>query len=457
MVDLLWLAVIGPSRLPSLIIRRKTLTCFFAIMLLAMWAVTRLEVIAGPQIRIVAARPEGGDEPHYLLMLLSIMYYHQLEMGRAYLRNPGGYYLPDRHTILVNRRTGQHALSFDHNRAFSIKSHDVYEVPAHPIAYPALLAILLAPFSPDMRYLVRDASIAMVFISWLVIIVVYKFVRTLGMGCWPALLAASVLGLASPWFAYTRSFYPEPAIGLAMVLALWALARDHSKMAALASAAAAFMKPPFALIGVGFVVERMWARRWREAASMVAVLAVCAIALVTFNYWLARTAVISGNLGLVPVRSLRPLHETLIGSRHGLLNFVPWTIVAFIFLVFSLMPWGTESSILRPIAIPTVLYLILLSLDSKGPGSSYGPRYWVPFLPWFAIASVEGLRVIRRPSPIRSALLLGYVPAVAFSAAIALPGALQYWALFDRPVSTTWRNFETAANAPAKIAAARPR
>jgi hypothetical protein len=238
-VNLLWLVAIGASRLPRLIIRRKALSCFFVTLLFAMWAITRLEVIAGPQIRIVVARPEGGDEPHYLLSLLSIMYYHRLEMDYAYVRNPGGYYLPDRHTILVNRRTGQHASPFDRIPAFSVKSHDIYEVPAHPIGYPALLAAFLAPLSPDMRYLVRDASVVMVVISWSVVSIVYLIVRNIGMGCGPALLAASALGLASPWLAYSRSFYPEPAIGLAMVLALWAMASRRPKLAALAAGAAA--------------------------------------------------------------------------------------------------------------------------------------------------------------------------------------------------------------------------
>jgi hypothetical protein len=84
--------------------------------------------------------------------------------------------------------------------------------------------------------------------------------------------------------------------------------------------------------------------------------------------------------------------------------------------------------------------MALLSLDSFGPGTCYGPRYWVPFLPWLAIASVEGLRSIRRPWPILYALLLSYVPGVVLGAAIAVPGALRYWQLFERPASAAWHN-----------------
>jgi len=443
------LVTMAPFRIRQLSAGRKVVCCFFVILLGAMWAVTRLEVIAGPQIRIVSARPEGGDEPPYLLVLLTMLYYHKFELRDAYARNPGGYYLPDHHSILVNRRTGRHATSFDHDPEFAAPSPDVYEVSSHPVGYPALLAALLAPFRPDMRNLVRDASLLMVLISWSGALVTYLIVRRIGMGRGPALVAAAVLGLASPWLAYTRSLYPEPAIGLVLALALWALASGRPKLAALAAAAAAILKPPFAIVGAAFVIERMWARRWGEAAALCAVLGACAIALVSFNYWLARTPVISGNLGLVPIRSFRPLYETLLGTRYGLWYFAPWTIVAFIFLGLALLPLGHESSVLRPIAVATALYMVLLALDSFGPGTCYGPRYWVPFLPWLAIASVEGLRLFRRPWPIHYALLFSYVPAVVLGVAIAVPGALQYWALFGRPAMATWHNLTNV-----KVAAA---
>ncbi|MGD0076336.1 MAG: hypothetical protein ABSD31_18675, partial [Candidatus Binataceae bacterium] len=409
-------------------------------LLCAMWAVTRLEVIAGPEIKIVSPRPESGDEPQYLLVLDAILFYHQLELGDAYAHNPAGYYLGDHHFIFVNRRTGRHASYFARDPEFAAPSPDVYEVSAHPMAYPALLAAFLAPFRPQLRDFARDASLVMVLISWSGALVTYLVARKIGMGRGLALLAASVLSLASPWLAYSRSFYSEPAIGLSLALALLALESGRPKVAALAAGAAAVFKPPFALAGAGLVMERMWARRWGEAAEMLAVLAACATALVSFNYWLARTAVISGNLGLVPVRSFQPLFEALLGPSHGLLNFAPWTIVALISLGLALLPWGGESSVLRPIAVPTALYMVLLSLDSFGPGTCYGPRYWVPFLPWLAIASVEGLRSIRRPWPIHYALLLSYVPAVVLGAAIAIPGALRYWQLFERPASAAWHN-----------------
>ncbi len=273
--------------------------------------------------------------------------------------------------------------------------------------------------------------------AWLTTLVTYFASRRLGMGRGLALGAAAVLALASPWLVYVKSFYSEPAIGLALALALWASESHHPRLTGLAAGAAAILKPPFALVGIGLIIERLWARRWRDAISMSAVLVTCGIALCGFNYWLARTPVISGNNGLVPQLSLAPFYDTLLGPSYGLFRFAPWTIIAFISLTVSL--WG-QSSVLRQMAVPTVLYLVLLSLDSHGPGTCYGPRYWVPFLPWLAIASIEGIRSIRYPWPIRYALLVSYLPLAILSAALAIPAALQYRQLFDHSPTDAWQN-----------------
>jgi hypothetical protein len=124
---------IAPFRVGELTAGQKAVCCFFAAMLLLMWAVTRLEVVAGPKIGIVSPRAQGGDEPHYMLVLLTLMYFHKLELGNAYVRNPAGLRLFDHHTIFVNRRTGHHAGAFDHDPVFKKPSAEVYEVSAHPM------------------------------------------------------------------------------------------------------------------------------------------------------------------------------------------------------------------------------------------------------------------------------------------------------------------------------------
>jgi hypothetical protein len=129
----------------------------------------------------------------------------------------------------------------------------------------ALLAALIAPLRPSIADVQRDATLAMVLISWAGVLVTFLIGRRVGMAHGTALGAALLLGLGSPWFAYARSYYSEPAIGLALAIALYFFEADLLVAAALAVGAALWLKPPFGLVGAGFVLELIWVRRFKDA------------------------------------------------------------------------------------------------------------------------------------------------------------------------------------------------
>ena len=422
----------------------------FAIILFLYWGVTRIELTPVRNLTVVAPRVISGDEPHYLMVLNSILFDHDLELQDDYERvSRGGLEAGstfagahlDHHTILVNRRTGHHALALEllPGNSWSIGQRDpefatgpeVYEVSAHPVGFPALLAMLIAPFRPSLVDVQRDASNAVVLISWAGVLFTFLIGCRVGMTQGSALFAALLVGFGSPWFAYARSYYSEPAIGLALAVSLYALEEDYLVIASLAVGAALWLKPPFVLIGVGFVLERLWARRFRDAGVMSLVIGCCCLLLVLYNYWLARTLVISGN-GFLIARDFHSLYDTLLDPGHGLLIFAPWAVLALFPLGQALCTEPSRSSMLRRMALPIALYLILLVIDDQGPGTSYGPRYWIPFMPWLAIAAVE---TTSKSSHFRRIL---YAPLIVLGFAIAIPGALCYPDIFALPPSTAW-------------------
>ena len=179
-----------------------------------------------------------------------------------------------------------------------------------------MVAALIAPFHPTIDDVQGDASLVMVLTCWLGAIFTYLLSRRLGMGRGAALLATALLAFASPWLAYTRSFFSEPATGVAALIAFWALEGDRPATSALAASAAAFFKPPFAVIGVGFLIDRIEQKRWRDFLVLFSVLSVCGIALIAFNYWLARTAIISGNSWPVPGHLARAPPQFFSPERH---------------------------------------------------------------------------------------------------------------------------------------------
>jgi len=418
-------------------LKRNAVVPFFAVLLFSTWAISRVELIPGPEFKIVQPGPVSGDEPIYFATTLNILFNHRLAWD--------GVAGPD--TLLVNRRTGRAYLWYTKDPSFFTPAADYYTVSGHSCAYPLLLASCVMAFfhmegsHGSIQEALRDLFLVIVTIIWLGALITYAFARRIGMERWLAMLAVVVL-MSSPWLAYSKSFYTEPGIGLCLALALLALESGRPKLAALGSAAAMYLKSPFGLIGAGLILERLWSRRWREAIEMSGVLGVCGVALVGFNYWLARTPIIIGSTisvgagnseGSHPeVTLLHSLYQTMLGPGVGVMDCAPWTIFGFAFLLFAL--FGKPST-LRRIAFPTALYGVGLVLSKTGPGTCYGPRYWVPMLPWLAIASVEGMRWLSWQRPITYLLRTGYAAAVILSAAMAIPAALRYPQMFNHPVT----------------------
>ncbi|HVA78787.1 MAG TPA: hypothetical protein VNF27_12870 [Candidatus Binataceae bacterium] len=417
--------------------------------LFLIWGVSRLEYVPGSGFQIVTQQAISGDSPHYLIIINSLLFKHRLELQDEYdavtrggleagaLSRRG---LPDHHTVIVNRRTGHHALWMYSFAGIVIRNPmaefrpgpDIYEVPAHPIAFPALLAIALAPFHPALDNVESDVGLELVLIGWVGTLATYLMARRGGFGRGAALLAAGLLLLASPWLAYSRDYFSETTIGVFLALAIWAWSDDRPIAAALFAAGAAFVKPSFAVVGAGFLIDAMRERRWRDGFKMAAALGVCALALGAFNYWLAGTPLILGSEAWWLARDLEPLHDTLLDPAHGLLVFAPWAVFGVFAIAQAFDRFDPDSAMLRRMAWPMILNLILLAITGFGPGYCYGPRYWVPFLPWLAVATVQAVRVAGRRGRVACALL------IALGMAIAIPGALQLPQMYSKPASAAW-------------------
>lgn len=417
--------------------------------LVFIWGVTEIEFTPGYGFQIVPRQANSGDGPHYLIIVNSLLFAHSLEVQGAYDRVAHGGLeagagarreLPDHHTILVNRRTGDHALWMYSIAGVVVRNPrpefqpgpDAYEVPAHPIAFPALLAVVLAPFHPSLAEVEPEVGIVLVLIGWAGVLATYLMARRGGLSRGYALLAAATLLLASPWLPYCRDYFSETTIGLCLVLAIWSWSDDRPVMAALFAAGAAIIKPSFAVVGAGFLIEAIRERRPREALKMASVLAICALALGAFNYWLSGTPLISGSEEWFLASDLEPLHDTLLDPAHGVLVFAPWAIFAVFAIAHAFDRFDTDSAMLRRMAWPMMLYLFVLAVTGFGPGFCYGPRYWVPFLPWLAVATVQALRTAGVRGRVVCVLL------ILLGMAIAIPAVVQLPKMYSVPPNAGW-------------------
>ncbi len=423
--------------------KSASVAALMCLLLLATWLVTRVEYLPGHGVYIVERHAVGGDEPHYLVMINSLLMHHDLQLNTRYDDvERGGLEAGmiarrtqlDRHTIIVNRRTGHRAIDMPWYEAGAefAPSPDVYEIPAHPAGFPLAMAIAVAPMHPGAREVEPDVGLILMLIAWLVIVATYFVGRQVGMGRGWAMLAAAILFAASPWLAYSRAYFAETTIGLALILGLWALMSDLPIVAAIAAAAGAVMKPPFALVGAGFLVEEVREKRWRDAIKIAVVLGLPALEILAYNFWVHRSAF---ELSLNWSFQFSQLVNTFLGYREGLLLYAPWTIFGFLACAVSLCSMSNSSRLARTMALPIFLYSIVLSSVGFGAGYCYGPRYWVAFMPWLALGTIEAMRRAGRYQRAVCALL------VLFAIGLAIPGALRYPQLFRRPVLDAWQGF----------------
>jgi hypothetical protein len=425
--------------------RSAGVAAFLCLTLLGTWLVTRLEYVPGHGFYVVEPHATQGDEPHYLVMINGLLLTHSLHVQTVYddvdRGGPEAGVIAretrlDRHTIVVNQRTGHRAMGIikgvngglwhrDPRPEFA-PSPDTYEISVHPPGFPVLIAAALSLMRPRAAEVEPEVGFILMLIAWLGVVVTYFVGRQTGMSRGWAILAASILFLASPWLPYSRAYFAESTIGLAIILGVWALLSDLPILAALAAGAAAAMKPPFALVAAGFFGEEVRERRWKDAVKIAAVLALGlpALAIIAHNFALHRR-----------VLPMSQLIKTLFDPVEGLLLYAPWTIFGFLACARAFFPLAEDMRLARTMSLPLFLYLIAVSSVGYGAGYCYGPRYWVAFMPWLALGAVEAMRRGGRYQRAICGVL------VLFGVAMAIPGALRYPQLFAMPAFDAWRGF----------------
>lgn len=371
----------------------------------------------------------AGDEPHYLMLVHSILFDHDLDLRSDYERvEKGGIQAGarfrgsrlDHHTIWLDRATGRHGHG-SRNKPVP-EPPTLVERSAHPIAFPALLAAALALAHTSASQVEWHAHLLVTFLAASTVLLTYVLGRAVGARRKGALLACALLVFASPWVCYAGSLYSEPLQGLFLAAALLALARGRPAISGAFFGGALLVKPALVLVPATVFIW-LWVRRRRSDAMLLAAWAgSCGFLLAVFNFWQTREIAVSGLSGWIENRTLEGFVATWIEPTHGLLVFVPWVGIAMLALVrsFQVAPAGAgrEGEPLQAMAVGVAPMAVLFSAYGNTGGDCFGPRFWVPFLPWFVVAAViafdRGTRGLKA-----ALLLLAFVGAV-----VAIPGTL---------------------------------
>lgn len=173
-----------------------------------------------------------SDEPHYLLIMESLVRDHDLDLGNNYnAADYADYYpdiLPDRHVIISGPR----------------------QLPIRDLGLPLLGAL---PFAIGRR---TGLLVVMCLVGGAFAWRGYAFLRLLSFSRHAAILAAAAAALLHPVFTYTTQIYPDLPAALAVLVVAEFLARPPT-IARLAVASAILGALPWLTVRAWFIVVGM--------------------------------------------------------------------------------------------------------------------------------------------------------------------------------------------------------
>jgi hypothetical protein len=357
----------------------------------------------------------SGDEPHYLVLANSLILDGDLDLKNNYFAvhdgaNQAGtiwsgtaidhhssWYVNGERRIwgeLFNRAVHVWPRGPDGQRIPQLLPGYPQEIATGPeySAHPIGIAVLLAPILYFFRGSNALESVA-VFLAGLATVLamlifrrwLYRFTDDRH----TVRLTVLAVFLASPVWYYSRGFFNEPFLVLAVIGAFALTLEDEGAFWGGAFLGAGMlMKPQLALVGVPLGLWLLSRRRWRDAALFAAVPVIAVAVLLYFNQKMYGT----WSRGPYPFYRGDPwegLEGLLKSEQHGLFRF--WPVAAF-----AVIGWpGLLKKMKWEALFPFVGLALVLALTSWWKywdgGICYGPRLLVPIVPLLGLGLVGAL------------------------------------------------------------------
>ncbi len=260
-------------------------------------------------------------------------------------------------------------------------------------------------------------------------------VRTLGYSTSTSVWLALALGLATPLWAYSKSFLREPLLGLCLVHALTAAHRGRDGRAGAWLALGMITKSAMVLQLPCLLAFRFWQRRLEPQApavrwlGLVALPLAAVVGLLAYNAWRFGSIFQTGYDPSVDTFSTPlwvGLYGQLFSSGKSIFLYAPIALAALWGLSGL---WRHHGAMARATVVILVINLILHAKFASWAGEgSWGPRYLVPFLPLFVLPAAELLQGTRR-----RARALARV-AIALGVVVQLGGVSVYFGSYMRDI-----------------------
>ena len=440
------------------------MTLLVSMLLLLPLVVTGGQRVWG-QLRI--PNVQSGDEPHYLIMIHSLIRDGDLDLANNYraahqgARDAGRFFAGrplDHHTVWFidgtrvnwsdvfepygrwDRDAEGHPRPRRRREAAAVDVSGRPEYSTHPAGLPLLLAPVLAPFRGAPKAIEPLSLACAAAASLLGLWACRRLLRELGADRFQMDVVSALTFLGTPLWHYARSLYTEPYLAAIVLGACWlSLCHGSSFLAGGLVGLGMLMKPPFALIGLPLAAHAGWHRDGRAVAGLVLpVLAATGVILwqnARFwgSPWASPQPFAVGSLA-------EGLAGLWLGGTHGILASSPIAIAALVGWPYLLRQRPRAAV---PLASACVLYVLLIAFWAGWTGGhTYGPRLVVPVLPLLLLGVLGLLRSPLWNRPVVRAVTWTLAAlSVAFNAWAALDyrpafgshAVLEIWEMLGRP------------------------
>ncbi len=275
--------------------------------------------------------------------------------------------------------------------------------------------------------------------------VLYMLARGLGYPPGAAVGVALVTGLATPLWWYSKTFFSEPLIALALVVAIWAAVCGAAVgwlVCGVALGMAVLVKPVAIVVAPAFLVYA-WVlgnskSRWQALRLVAGPLAVGVIGVALYNWVRFGSPLDTGyRTAAWDVPPWIGFYGLLLSPGKGLLWYCPPLALGVAGCVPLARKHPRAATLMGSIGLSYSLVHAILN-HWHGGGPPWGPRYIVPVIPLLVLPAAEWFQRLPRCAwgRLAMALLLALGLIVQIPAVLVNPArALQ--ALYDRSASPT--------------------
>jgi hypothetical protein len=382
----------------------------------------------------------GGDEPHYLVLLNSILDDGDLDLRNNYdaaerggLQAGRGYRGArlDRHVAywIGPERVTWKQLFGDGARPERVDAAAFAALPQYPAHYVGLAA-LLAPSLFPLRGSPWLEPAALTMAAVAVIVAMVLFARLLGgftESSRTVRITIVAVFLGTPVWAHARTLFAEPFLVLCVVGAFWAALKPEPSFlsASVFLAVGAFMKPQVVLL-IGPLLWLAATRRdWKSALRLLPLPTLSLGAILLLNrhlygsLWRGPYPFYGGDL-------LEGAVGLLFSTEHGLFSTGPILALAVAGLPHLVRERPVRGGILS--AAVLLVFSLTAAWRYWEGGYCYGPRLLVPVIPLLGVGLVKAFdsALLRRP-----VVQWGAYGLMAASVTINLVAATHYWYSWD--------------------------